>query len=340
MAAPLSLLLLAVLATAGGASFAWLGLPAPWLAGAMTFCAVAALAGFRAKVPNGLRDVAFVVLGAQIGASFSRETVEAMGRWPLSLVFLALTTAAVVWAGTAMYRRVFRWDSATGFFATMPGALSVALVLAEDARADIPAVAVAQTIRLFALVAILPAIVIMVGNPADITLPNTASTVRDLAVALPVCAVVAFALGRLRVPAGVVLGAAVVNATLHLTNVVTGTMPDWLILPGFVVLGAFIGLRFAGITVTDLTRIGIAGFAGLVVVFVVAATGAVLTSLVTGISFANTLLGFAPGGLEAMIILAFALDLDTAYVGTHQIVRFIGLALSMPIAYRLLRGRW
>ena len=329
-----------MLAAAGGAVFALVGLPAPWLAGAMTFVGIAALAGFRAKLPNLLRDVAFVILGAQIGASFTRETVAAMAQWPVSLALLALTTAAVVWAGTTMYRRVFHWDPATGFFATMPGALSIALVLAEQSRADVPAVAVAQTIRLFALVAILPAIVVIVGNPADVELPNTASNLRDLAIALPACAVAAFVFDRLRIPAGIILGAAVVNAGLHLTNVAAGTMPDWLMLPGFTVLGAFIGLRFAGVTVADLARIGVAGFGGLVVGAVVAAVGAAVATLVTGTSFANTLLAFAPGGLEAMIILAFALDLDPAYVGTHQIVRFIGLALSMPLAYRLLRGRW
>lgn len=334
------LFFLAALATAGGASFAFLGLPAAWLAGAMVFCAAGALAGFRARVPNRLRDVVFVALGAQIGGSFTQETVDAMLRWPLSLVFLALTTAAVVIAGTFVYRRVFRWDTATGFFATMPGAVSVALVLAEDARADIPAVAVAQTIRLFALVAILPAIVVTVGNHSGADIPDTASTLRDLAITLPACAAAGYLLHRLRIPAGIILGAAVANAALHLTGIVTGTMPDWIMVPGFLVLGAFIGLRFVGVRLVDLMRIGVAGLGGLTVGLVVAATGAVLTSLVTGIAFSNTLLGFAPGGLEAMIILAFALDLDTAYVGTHQIVRFIGLALSMPVAYRLLRGHW
>ena len=46
--------------------------------------------------------------------------------------------------------------------------------------------------------------------------------------------------------------------------------------------------------------------------------------------FALTLLAFSPGGLDAMTIMAFSLNLDPAYVGVHQMARYIGLALLMP----------
>ena len=39
-----------------------------------------------------------------------------------------------------------------------------------------------------------------------------------------------------------------------------------------------------------------------------------------------------PGGLDAMTIMAFSLNLDPAYVGAHQMARYIGLALLMPTA--------
>jgi hypothetical protein len=45
---------------------------------------------------------------------------------------------------------------------------------------------------------------------------------------------------------------------------------------------------------------------------------------------ALTLLAFAPGGLEAMTIMAFALNLDPAYVAAYQVARYIGLVLPMP----------
>ena len=53
----------------------------------------------------------------------------------------------------------------------------------------------------------------------------------------------------------------------------------------------------------------------------------------------HMLVAFAPGGLEAMTIMAFALNLDPAYVGAHQMARYIGLALLMPMVTAYVLGR-
>ena len=47
----------------------------------------------------------------------------------------------------------------------------------------------------------------------------------------------------------------------------------------------------------------------------------------SGVTFADSLIAFAPGGLEAMTMLALILGLDPLYVGIHHLVRFIGIAL-------------
>ena len=54
-------------------------------------------------------------------------------------------------------------------------------------------------------------------------------------------------------------------------------------------------------------------------------------SRLLGLPFGQVLLAFAPGGLEAMTIMAFALDLDPAYVGAHHLIRFLGLGLLLPL---------
>ena len=69
------LLLTAVLGAAGGGLFAWLGLPAAWLAGAMAATAVAALAGLPVAMPAPVRNTAFVLLGVSMGASVTPETI-------------------------------------------------------------------------------------------------------------------------------------------------------------------------------------------------------------------------------------------------------------------------
>jgi hypothetical protein len=50
-------------------------------------------------------------------------------------------------------------------------------------------------------------------------------------------------------------------------------------------------------------------------------------------------MAFAPGALEAMTTLAFALNLDPAYVGTHHVARLIFVSLVVPVVVHAIRRR-
>ena len=73
------------------------------------------------------------------------------------------------------------------------------------------------------------------------------------------------------------------------------------------------------------------GFSGFLIALAIATAGAAITAWVADLPLALTLLAFSPGGLDAMTIMAFALNLDPAYVGAHQMARYLGLALLMPV---------
>ena len=61
---------------------------------------------------------------------------------------------------------------------------------------------------------------------------------------------------------------------------------------------------------------------------------AVLAAWMTGLDLLKLLLAFAPGGLEAMVVLAFALDLDPAFVAAHHLARFLLIALCAPFVIK------
>ena len=54
---------------------------------------------------------------------------------------------------------------------------------------------------------------------------------------------------------------------------------------------------------------------------------------------AEALVAFAPGGVEAMSILALALQLDSVFVAAHHIVRFVSIGLALPVLIRI-RPEW
>jgi uncharacterized membrane protein AbrB (regulator of aidB expression) len=74
--------------TGGGAVFAWLGLPLPWMLGAMTATTIAAMAGVRMSMPRWLRGGCVTVLGVMLGASFTPAVVARMAEWWITLAAL------------------------------------------------------------------------------------------------------------------------------------------------------------------------------------------------------------------------------------------------------------
>ncbi len=317
--------------TAGGLLFWLAGIPAPWLAGSMIAAITAIFSGVKLGMPDWLKALSFIFLGIQTGTSVTWDTVDRAAQWPLSIAFLGLTVIAVTWACVVYYTRRSGWDGPTALFASLPGALSLVLLLASGTKADMRRVTIAQCIRLFFLVAALPSVIVWLSPPEAMPGgPAVIGEFGDIVIVIAVSAAAGYALEWLKVPAGLMLGPMLASAALELSGIVSGAAPDAVLIPANIVLGVMIASRFLGFTFTEFVSALRDGFSGFIIALAIAMAGAGLTSAVAGLPFALTLLAFSPGGLDAMTIMAFALDLDPAYVGAHQMARYLGLALLMP----------
>src|SRR5215208_7744675 len=56
------------------------------------------------------------------------------------------------------------------------------------------------------------------------------------------------------------------------------------------------------------------------------------------VPMADALVAFAPGGLEAMMVLAVVLGLDPLYVGVHHLARLLGIGFTVPFVVAWLQG--
>lgn len=301
---------------------------------------LAVLFGLKLYVPVFLRTVAFIILGVQIGSSVTMETLATVARWPLSLAMLAVTVAIVTAACYIFYRRMRGWPVADALFSSLPGALGLVVALADDAKADMRRVIIAQTIRLFFLVAALP---IVINNLSPQQSPaSTASggVWWEIALVLGASAAFALALERLRVPAGLFIGAIAVSAAFYIAGIAHGALPAPALILANVVLGTSLASRFQDFTLGELLHTLGDGLAGFAIALVLSVLGALLASFLAGLPFAQTLLAFSPGGLDVMTIIALALNLDPAYVGAHQLARYLAMSLIVPpLAAWLLRRR-
>jgi len=329
-------------ASLGGALFAWIGLPAAWLSGSLVATSAVAIAGFPAQLPDGLRRATFIVLGISIGAAVTPETIAGIRTWPITMFFLVLSIPGAMIA-VMIYLRWAGWDREVSFFASALGAMSAVIAASTDAGVDVRKVVLVQSVRIFVLVAFLPGLLVgfgLAGEGNAVPPPSfEVGPVWELALMAAVGIAGGLIADRLGVPGGLIVGAMLTNAVLHGTGYVKAVVPLYALIPCFILLGAFIGARFAGTELSLLRKLLVQSFNAFVVAFAVTCLFAVAAALLAGESIGKAIVAFAPGGLEAMIILAFVIGFDPAFVAAHHLARFILIALFLPIVARILFGR-
>lgn len=333
------LLLTLVISLAGGLVAHLLRLPAGLLMGGAISVAIAAIAGFRPLMPVKLRDAGFVVVGMTLGTNVSANSLSLIPHWPVTLIGLALALIAMVVLSTLMLRYLFGYDKATAYLSSFPGHLSFVIGLSESGYGDTRQIAVIQSMRILLLTTLVPVFAKLTSATDISPLPAGIEMALEPLFLLVVAAIAGgFTFRFLRVPAAFVLGPMVVATTAKLMGLYDGSLPVVLTAFGYVTMGALIGSRFSGATLTDLRRMAIAGtMVTLICIGVVSATVLIAAQFVD-MPAGQIWLGLAPGALESMGALGIALGFDTAFIAAHHTARFFLLTLSIP-SVALLVGR-
>ncbi len=329
-------------AVVGGAAFGFAGVPAGWMSGAIVAVAGLGIAGRTMYLPDWFARGLFIMIGITLGSAVTPETLNTMAAWPLSLLALAISMGLVTASAAAYLRFVHGWDGVSAVLGAVPGALSQALLLASDYKVDVGRIAAVQTVRLFALIVALPAAFGMAGlggtppiREAGLTLPIY---VLQLAVMIVVSAGAGLVAQRFRLPGGLIVGAMIASGVLHGAGIVSIMLPWPVIIACLLCTGALIGARLGSADRRELARLAVAGVGALAVGMSVACLLAVIVAQLLSLNVADVVIAYAPGGMEAMTILAFILHLDPAFVGVHQLARFLFVALAMPLAVAAIRA--
>jgi membrane AbrB-like protein len=310
--------------------------PAGWLAGSMLFTAAAALLGRPIHVPVPLARAFFIILGISIGGVVTPETVKGMATWPFSLFMVSVAMAAATLGTVTYLTRIHGWNTITAIFAGVPGGLSQVMALAaEQENCDVRGVAIVQTLRVVILAVGVPAILSTFGIAGPARFPAGLLSVVDapLQFALLVggSVAVAFGLMRLGFPGGLIFGPMVLSAVLHGGALISVTMPFWLTATAMVGLGTVSGARFTGTPLRLMLSYLGAGFGAFVVSMTIAGAIAAAVTAVVKLPLADLIVAYAPGSVDAMMILALALHLDPVFVGAHHLTRVFVVSLALPV---------
>ncbi len=306
-----------------------LGLPLPWLLGAMLTVTGATLAGVRLEVAPRLRFAMLAVIGVLIGSAFDRSMLAGMDRWVWSLAALPLYVVVIAGGMMVYLRRMAGFDRASAYFAAAPGGLSEMILLSDRFGADVRRVSLVHALRVLLLVTAIPFVVDQLGLIAATPPERTSPSVTESALLLS-AGVAGVVLGRLaRLPNAVLLGPMVASAVVHVVGWSDSHPPDAIVAFAQVVVGAAVGTRFTGLGFGEVVRTLGHGAVMTAMMVALGAGFALAIHPLAGLALLPLLIAYVPGGVAEMALVALALGIDPAFVTTHHAVRIalvVGLA--------------
>ncbi len=316
-----------------GAAVGWaVGAPIYLLIGPAVLVSLAGLAGLRMGISLSVRNACFVVIGLTVGAGFDHNAVDAMIRWPLAFVVVLVMIWVMLALSRWMLGRFFGFDARSALLAAAPGHLSFVMAMAAEAGGNVARVSTTQSVRLLSLTLAVPFVALSMGVDlgGSIVPQGVLMGLWQTLVLLVAGVIAGIIFGRLRVPAPMLIGPMLVSAAGHLTGLAPGVLPVWLVFPAYLVLGALIGTRFSGVSLSDLTNGLAAGLAVTILAVLLALVAAFPVALALGMPLAHILVAFAPGGFETMIAMGAVLGVVPGFVAACHMMRLFVLSILLP----------
>ena len=327
------------LCAAGGALFAWLRTPLPWMIGPLLVMAVCNFSGARLRSAPGGRQLGQLVIGTALGLYFTPLVArQVASSWPLLLV-AALFAIALAWACGWFLSRVTDTDRTTSFFASVPGGAAEMAVLGERFGARVDRVVFAQSLRVLVVVITVPFALTYSGvhgadaySPAPVPLhwPKLALL---LAAAGTAGALATFA----RMPNPFMFGPLLAAIALTSNEVQLSSIPTWITNIGQLLLGCALASRFEREFLKGLGRYAGAVLASIVLAMLLAAAFSAGLAWLTGLPVPSLMLATAPGGIAEMCITAKVLQLGVPLVTAAHVTRVLILVNATAPLYRLVR---
>jgi len=330
-----------ILGAGGGAIFARLGTPLPWMLGALAATMIGSMAGLPLQVPQLFRRLWIIVLGVMLGASFGPETLGHMVLWGGSflgmIAFVAGTTMLVAW----FYRRFGGFDRNTALFCATPGGLGEMAILGPALGADERTIVLTHATRIVMVMACVPpAYALLEGyvTPSDL---GADSGIADAdVVELAKLAFIGFGgalLAKLlRLPAWQMCGSMFASAAAHAAGWTEAKPPVELVAFAQVVIGSGAGARFAGTKPHQLVRPVALSATATLATLALAALVAFGVAAALDLDFRAVHLSYSPGGFAEMSLIALALGIEAPFVAVHHMGRIFVVVIMAGVLGRVL----
>jgi membrane AbrB-like protein len=280
------------------------------------------------------------VLGVAVGATFTTTLIVSMaGMWP-TLLLIPVMTGCIGLLGVPYFQRVWKFDFATSYYATMPGGLQDMLAFGEEAGANVRSLSLIHATRVLVIVVAVPILLHSIWG-ADLSNPPgaPASTIAPSQMLIMVfCALAGWRIAKMVGMFGAsILGPLILAAIAALLGILQHRPPAEAIWMAQFFIGMGVGVKYVGITMAEVRRDMVAGvgFCGILIVLTL-----VFVEVIYNLGLApgmEVLLAFAPGGQAELTVLALIVGADMAFVIAHHVLRIFIVILGAPLFARLFK---
>jgi uncharacterized protein len=334
-----------VLIVGGSVALGWvadkIGLPSSYLFAALLMgLAYALLAPGRVTMFPGGFQAGQAITGVALGTFLHTSTLTGLGtRW-IPVIIVSIATLGVTIAAGVVLARVTRLDRPTASLGMVAGGASGIVAMAGDLGADDRLVAFMQYLRVLIITLLTPLLVPLFFGGHASGGPDPGPVIGTAAGwALTAGASVAGVLAgpRLRFPAPAFFGPLVLTSVLSLTGAIGDTdVPPIAREVGFSLIGLQIGLGFDRATLRQIAQVAWLVLAAIGLLLAACFVLAWVLELTAGVSLLDGYLATTPGGLYAVLPIAYGSGADTTFVLAVQGLRLLAMILAAPAVVRLL----
>ncbi|SDO91010.1 AbrB family transcriptional regulator [Halobacillus aidingensis] len=331
-----------LIALPGGLLFDFLNIPIPWILGPVVFVVLAKyFTALESETVPAAKNIAFVLLGIQIGLTFSAETFRSIG--PYLFPYTILTSAMIALSLVAgLYIAKFGTvDKTTALVGSSPGGLSAMIAISESMKGNSALVTIFHTLRLISVLFIIPFYVTH-GN-FDVSTAVVAGVTEGVNkgsyYTIPLYFVAAFIAWKVRdwIPASLVIIPMLIIGSLKTAGVPFYPLPGIIFTLAQFFLGTYLGHT---VSLREIISAGKTCIAFLVLAVSMIGVGiamAFVLSWWTTMDIKTAVLALAPGGLVEMAITAEQTGGEPAIVSSLQTIRLLVIVLLLPWLFKKLR---
>ncbi|MCF8482768.1 MAG: AbrB family transcriptional regulator [Rhodospirillum sp.] len=329
------------LAAAAGHLFSLLSLPLPWMIGPLILTAVVSLLGKPIRIPVRTRPVGQMIVSAHVGLYFTSDALRAILDHAPVILGVALSTAFMGFLVATILRRMTGADPATAFLSAMPGGPVEMGNLARQYGGDPGPVVFAQTLRISAIVVLVPAALYYLLGTSRGILPDAAQTHDPLGMALlavgAVGTAVVFRFCRLNNP--FFLGPLFFSCAATVLDAPLSPYPHVFVSVAQILLGTWLGATFQRELFRNAGKLVMATVLTSTLLVTLCTGVAASLALVTDFPWEILVLGAAPGSVTEMALTARFLHEDVALITAFHLVRIFLIVPNIPWMLALVHAR-